>query len=140
MTGTCWTTPMVRSSPQIRLFTGFECLLVASLGTPLVKPCGAPSYATFYLVRISLQPSRWISGRSGTQRTTTVWTYQHSAYSDEAWLDVHPDELVAKGAIGPILLGEQLKYIMLLLLVPGVQSRQAYQVCQNIDKVRKWMA
>ena len=27
---------------------------------------------------------------------------------EEAWLDVHLDELVAKGVIGPILPGEQL--------------------------------
>ena len=38
---------------------------------------------------------------------------------EEAWLDVYLDELLAKGLISPILLGEQLRCVMPLLLVPG---------------------
>ena len=44
---------------------------------------------------------------------------------EEAWLDVHLDELVAKGVIGPILPGEQPRCVMPLLLVPGIQSGPA---------------
>ena len=39
---------------------------------------------------------------------------------EEAWLDVHLDELVAKGVIGPILPGEQPQCVTPLLLVPGI--------------------
>ena len=39
---------------------------------------------------------------------------------EEAWLDVHLDELVSKGVIGPILPDEQPRCVMPLLLVPGV--------------------
>ena len=39
---------------------------------------------------------------------------------EEAWLDVHLDELVAKGVIGLILPGEQPRCVMPLLLVPGI--------------------
>ena len=39
---------------------------------------------------------------------------------EEAWLDVHLDELVAKGVIGPIQPDEQPRCITPLLLVPGV--------------------
>ena len=56
---------------------------------------------------------------------------------EEAWLDVHLDELVAKGVIGPILPGEQPHCVTPLLLVPGVQSGQPYRVCQNIVLVNK---
>ena len=56
---------------------------------------------------------------------------------EEAWLDVHLDELVAKGVIGPILPGEQPRCVTPLLLVPGVQSGQPYRVCQNIVPVNK---
>ena len=59
---------------------------------------------------------------------------------EEAWLDVHLDELVAKGVIGPILPGEQPCCVTPLLLVPGVQSGQPYRVCQNIVPVNKRMA
>ena len=41
---------------------------------------------------------------------------------EEAWLDVHLDELVAKGVIGPILPDENPRMVTPLLLVPGVQS------------------
>ena len=41
---------------------------------------------------------------------------------EEAWLDVHLDELLAKGVIGPILPHEQPRCVTLLLLVPGQQS------------------
>ena len=59
---------------------------------------------------------------------------------EEVWLDVHLDKLVAKGVIGPILLEEQLQCSTLLLLVPGIQPGQPYQVCQNIVPVNKRMA
>ena len=39
---------------------------------------------------------------------------------EEAWLDVHLDELVSKGVIGPILPDEQPRCVTPLLLVPGV--------------------
>ena len=39
---------------------------------------------------------------------------------EEAWLDVHLDELVAKGVIGPIQPDEQPRCVTPLLLVPGV--------------------
>ena len=39
---------------------------------------------------------------------------------EEAWLDVHLDELVAKGVIGLILPGEQPQYVTPLLLVPSI--------------------
>ena len=39
---------------------------------------------------------------------------------EEAWLDVHLDELMAKGLIGPILPAKWLWCVMPLLLVPGV--------------------
>ena len=39
---------------------------------------------------------------------------------EEAWLDVHLDELVSKGVIDPILLDEQPRCMTPLLLVPGV--------------------
>ena len=42
------------------------------------------------------------------------------AQREEAWLEVHLDELVAKGVIGPILPGEQPQCVMPLLLVPGI--------------------
>ena len=41
---------------------------------------------------------------------------------EEAWLDVHLDELLAKGVIGPILSHEQSRCVTRLLLVPGQQS------------------
>ena len=44
----------------------------------------------------------------------------HLHPEEEAWLDVHLDELVAKGVIGPILPGEQPQCVTPLLLVPGV--------------------
>ena len=44
----------------------------------------------------------------------------HLHPEEEAWLDVHLDELVAKGVIGPILPGEQPQCVRPLLLVPGV--------------------
>ena len=50
------------------------------------------------------------------------------------------DKLVSKGVIGTILLGEHLCCVMLLLLVPGIQSGQPYRVCQNTVPVHKWMA
>lgn len=48
---------------------------------------------------------------------------------EEAWLDVHLDELLAKGVIGPILPHEQPRCVTPLLLVPGQQSGQPYRVC-----------
>ena len=37
-----------------------------------------------------------------------IWVkLSHLCQKEEAWLDVHLDELVAKGVIGPILPGEQ---------------------------------
>ena len=42
--------------------------------------------------------------------------------AEEAWLDVHLDELLAKGVIGPILPHEQPRCVTPLLLVPGQQS------------------
>ena len=56
---------------------------------------------------------------------------------EEAWLDVHLDELIAKGVIGPILPHEQPRCVTPLLLVPGQQSGQPYRVCQNIVPVNK---
>ena len=53
----------------------------------------------------------------------------HLQPKGEAWLDVHLGELVAKGVIGQILPGKDLWCIMLLLLVPGIQSSQPYWVC-----------
>ena len=44
----------------------------------------------------------------------------HLHPEEEAWLDIHPDELVAKGVISLILPGEQPQCIMPLLLVPGI--------------------
>ena len=41
---------------------------------------------------------------------------------EEAWLDVHLDERLAKGVIGPILPHEQPRCVTPLLLVPGQQS------------------
>ena len=38
---------------------------------------------------------------------------------EEAWLNVHLDELMAKGVIGPILPHEQPRCVTPLLLVPG---------------------
>ena len=56
---------------------------------------------------------------------------------EEAWLDVHLDELLAKGVIAPILPHEQPRCVTPLLLVPGQQSGQPYRVCQNIVPVNK---
>ena len=56
---------------------------------------------------------------------------------EEAWLDTHLDELLAKGVIGPILPHEQPRCVTPLLLVPGQQSGQPYRVCQNIVPVNK---
>lgn len=56
---------------------------------------------------------------------------------EEAWLDVHLDELLAKGVIGPIQPHEQPRCVTPLLLVPGQQSGQPYRVCQNIVPVNK---
>ena len=61
----------------------------------------------------------------------------HLCPNKEAWLDIHLDELVAKGVIGTILLGKQPWCITLLLLAPGIQSRQPYWVCENIVPVNK---
>ena len=44
----------------------------------------------------------------------------HLHPEEEAWLDVHLDELVAKGVIGLIFPGEQPQCVTPLLLVPGV--------------------
>ena len=44
----------------------------------------------------------------------------HLHPEEEAWLDVHPDEVVAKGVISLILPGEQPWCVMLLLPVPGI--------------------
>ena len=44
----------------------------------------------------------------------------HLQLEEEAWLDVHLDELVAKGVIGPIFPGEQLRCVIPLLLVQGI--------------------
>jgi hypothetical protein len=38
---------------------------------------------------------------------------------EEAWWDIHLDELIAKGVIGPILPHQQPRYVTPLLLVPG---------------------
>ena len=38
---------------------------------------------------------------------------------EEAWLDVHLDELLSKGVIGPILPHEQPRCVTPLLLVPN---------------------
>ena len=77
---------------------------------------GTPFCAICYLGRTNLRPSRWTSGE--------VWDPKYHYHLDltnampiqakpprlrpeeEAWLDVHLDELVAKGIIGPILPGE----------------------------------
>ena len=64
----------------------------------------------------------------------------HPCPKEKAWLDIHLDELVAKGEIGPILPGEQPWCITQLLLVPGIQSRQPYWAYQNIVLVNKRMA
>ena len=58
---------------------------------------------------------------------------------EEAWLDVYLDELVAKGIISPIFQGSS-HGVILLLLIPGVQSGQPYWVCQNTVLVNKWTA
>ena len=76
--------------------------------------------------------SSQISGGSGTQSTTIIWTSPilcpilgKSAAAlcpeEEAWLDIYLDDLVAKGVIGPILArGAAMMCYALLLLVPGV--------------------
>ncbi len=56
---------------------------------------------------------------------------------EEAWLDAHLDELLAKGVIAPILPHEQPRCVTPLLLVPGQQSGQPYRVVQNIVPVNK---
>ena len=68
-------------------------------------------------------------------KTVPIWVKApHLCPEEEAWLDIHLDELVAKGVIRPILPGEQLWCIILLLLVPNILSGQPYWVCQNICK------
>ena len=53
--------------------------------------------------------------------TVPIWVKPpHLHPEEEAWLDVHLDELVAKGVIGPILLGEQPRCVTPLLLVLDV--------------------
>ena len=53
--------------------------------------------------------------------TVPIWAkLTHLHPEEEAWLDIHLDELVAKGVIGPILPGEQPQCITLLLLVLGI--------------------
>ena len=70
--------------------------------------------------------------------TVFIWAkLPHLCPEEEAWLDIHLDKLVAKGVVGHILLGEQLRCIIPLLLVPGIQSRQPYWMCQNIVPVNK---
>ena len=50
-----------------------------------------------------------------------IWAkLPHLCPEEEAWLAIHLDKLVAKGVIGPILLGEQPWCVMPLLLVLGV--------------------
>ena len=44
----------------------------------------------------------------------------HLRPEEEAWLDVHLDELVAKGVISPILPGNQPLCVTPLLLVLGI--------------------
>ena len=44
----------------------------------------------------------------------------HLCPEEEAWLDVHLDELVAKGVIGPILPEERPQCVMPLLLVLSI--------------------
>ena len=106
---------MVRSSLKNGLFVSIGHFLNASLGTQLVRLHGMPFCAICYLERKNLRPSRCTLGGSGTQSTTTVWTSLTPCPSrqspppprpeEEAWLDVHLDELVAKGVIGPIFPG-----------------------------------
>ena len=56
---------------------------------------------------------------------------------EEAWLDQHLDELQAKGVIAKLQPHEQPTCVTPLILVPGVQSGQAYRVCQNIIPLNK---
>ena len=64
----------------------------------------------------------------------------HLNPEEEAWLHFHLAKLIAKGVIGPILLGKQPQCVVPLLLVLDVQSGQPYWVCQNIVPVNKWIA
>ena len=48
---------------------------------------------------------------------------------EEAWLDQHLDELEGKGVIAKLGPEEQPTCVTPLLLVPGIQSGQAYCVC-----------
>ena len=57
----------------------------------------------------------------GLDQHSTIWAKLPQLHpKDEAWLDIHLDELVVKGAIGPIPLGEYPRYITPLLLLPGI--------------------
>ena len=88
----------------------------ASLGTQLVRLQGAPFCAVCYLGKTSLPLSKWTSGGSGTRSIYYRLDLTNAVPirakpprlrpEEEAWLDVHLDELVAKGVIGPILPGE----------------------------------
>ena len=147
-TGTCWTTPMVRSSLQIGHYTGFGHFLNASLGIQLVKPrsttschllpCEDKLAAIWMDIGLVWDPKyHYHLDLTNTVPIQEKLLRLHP--KEEAWLDVHLDELVAKGVIGPILPGEQKWCITLLLLVPGIQSGQPYWVWQNIVPVNKWM-
>ena len=83
-----------------------------------MKPYGMPFCTICYLGRISLWPSQtdigWVwDPKSHYHLDLTnampiqVQSRPTCAQRREAWLDVHLDKLVAKGVIGPILLGEQ---------------------------------
>ena len=48
---------------------------------------------------------------------------------EEAWLDLHLDELEGKGVIAKLGPEEQPTCVTSLLLVPGIQSSQACRVC-----------
>ena len=56
---------------------------------------------------------------------------------EEAWLDQHLKELQAKEVIAKLLPHEQPTCGTPLILVPGVQSGEAYRVCQNIIPLNK---
>ena len=58
---------------------------------------------------------------------------------EEAWLDQHLDELQSKGVIAKLQPYKQPTCITPLILVPGVQSGQAYRVYQNIIPLNKRM-
>ena len=123
MTGTYWINPNGKGLPLELALYRFWALSKCQFGDTV----GEAMWRTFLCtaccpVRISLQPSNGHWAGLGPKIPLPSGPHQYSAHpgeshpslhpKEEAWLDLHLDELMAKGMIGPILPGEQLHGVL----------------------------